>query len=302
MTIPANEAQPGGAEFAVFPRGASRLSPEDRAALQRAVGELERTSLALRLGAILGEQALNLASLIPAPLADMANRAAQAAIRLSLNLALKSLAGKPLQDRRRLHKSLAVFAGAAGGAFGVSSLPLELPFSTTILLRSVADIARAEGHDLEDPRAVLGCLEVFALGGRAATDGSFNFRDSDAQDARLKDGAYLETGYFALRAILAKSVSEAASYLAGRGAASMGAPALVRFVAQIGTQFGVAVSQKFVAQTVPLIGAAGGAAINYAFADHFQAIARGHFTVMRLERRYGERIVRAEYDRLRQAT
>lgn len=82
----------------------------------------------------------------------------------------------------------------------------------------------------------------------------------------------------------------------------MGAPALVRFVAQIGTQFGVAVSQKFVAQTVPLIGAAGGAAINYAFADHFQAIARGHFTVMRLERRYGERIVRAEYDRLRQAT
>jgi EcsC protein family len=250
----------------------------------------------------LGEQARNLACFIPAQLADMANRAAQAAIRVSFNMALKSLAGKPLQDRRRLHKSLAVFAGAAGGAFGVSSLPLELPFSTTILLRSVADIARSEGHDLEDPRAVLACLEVFALGGRAASEGGFNVGDSDAQEARLKDGAYLETGYFALRAILAKSVSEAASYLAGRGTASMTAPALVRFVAQIGTHFGVAVSQKFVAQTVPLIGAAGGAAINYAFADHFQTIARGHFTVMRLERRYGERIVRAEYDRLRRAT
>jgi hypothetical protein len=302
MNIPASELQSDCTGVEVVPGGASRLSPEDRAALQRAVSELERTSLAIRLSAILGEQARTLASFIPAPLADMANRAAQAAIRLSLNLALKSLAGKPLQDRRRLHKSLAVFAGAAGGAFGVSSLPLELPFSTTILLRSVADIARAEGHDLEDPRAVLACLEVFALGGRAASEGRDHFRDNDTQNARLKDGAYLETGYFALRAILAKSVSEAASYLAGRGTASVTAPALVRFVAQIGTHFGVAVSEKLAAQSVPLIGAAGGAAINYAFADHFQAIARGHFTVMRLERRYGERIVRAEYDQLRRAT
>jgi hypothetical protein len=29
-----------------------------------------------------------------------------------------------------MHKSLAVVAGAAGGAFGISSLPVELPFST----------------------------------------------------------------------------------------------------------------------------------------------------------------------------
>ena len=80
---------------------------------------------------------------LPEPSSMALFRAAGAAIRLSLNLALKSLAGKPLQDRRRLHKSLAVVAGAAGGAFGVSGLPLELPFSTTIILRSVADIARA---------------------------------------------------------------------------------------------------------------------------------------------------------------
>ncbi|MBO0734792.1 MAG: EcsC family protein, partial [Methylocapsa sp.] len=117
----------------------------------------------------------------------------------------------------------------------------------------------------------------------------------------FKDGAILETGYFALRAILAKSVSEAASYIAGRGLTSEAAPAIVRFVAQIGAHFGVAVSQKLAAQSVPLIGAAGGAAINYAFADHFQSVARGHFTMLRLERRYGERIVRAECDRIRQA-
>src|SRR5580704_796009 len=277
-----------------FAAGASRLSIDDREALERAMRELERTSLAIRLSSILGRQAGAIASLVPANIAEIASRAAEAAIRSGLNFALRSLAGKPLRDRRRMHKSIAVLAGAAGGAFGISSLPVELPFSTTIMLRSIADIARAEGQDLADPKTALACLEVFALGGR---DGSN--RDIDVPDSNFSDGAVLETGYFALRAILAKSVTEAASYLAGRAAASEAAPALVRLVSQIGTHFGVVVSQKLVAQSVPLIGAAGGAAINYAFADHFQTIARGHFTVLRLERRYGARIIRAEYERMR---
>jgi EcsC protein family len=284
-----------------FLEGASRLSPQDRAMLWRAFKDLERSSLAIRLSTLLGRQASTLASFIPASLAEAANRAADGAIRASLALALKSLAGAPLQDRRRLHNSLAVLAGAAGGALGLTGLPFELPLSTTILLRSIADIARAEGQDLGDPRAVLGCLEVFALGGGASPAAAFKLRDQATEGACLKNGAILETGYFALRAILAKSVSEAASFLAGRGAANTAAPAIVQFTAQIGAHFGVAVSQKLAAQCVPLIGAAGGAAINYAFADHFQTIARGHFTVLRLERRYGGRIIRAEYDQMRQA-
>jgi len=40
----------------------------------------------------------------------------------------------------------------------------------------------------------------------------------------------------------------------------------------------------------------GGAAVNYAFIAHFQAVARGHFTVRRLERFYGREKIRAEYD------
>jgi hypothetical protein len=282
-----------------FAAGASRLSIDDREALGRAIRELERTSLAIRLSSILGRQAGAIAAIVPANIAEIASRAAEAAIRSGLNFALRSLAGKPLRDRRRMHKSIAVLAGAAGGAFGISSLPVELPFSTTIMLRSIADIARAEGQDLADPKTALACLEVFALGGRDGLNRDIRFPDIDVPDANFSDGAVLETGYFALRAILAKSVTEAASYLAGRASASEAAPALVRLVAQIGTHFGVVVSQKLVAQSVPLIGAAGGAAINYAFADHFQTIARGHFTVLRLERRYGARIIRAEYERMR---
>jgi hypothetical protein len=48
-----------------------------------------------------------------------------------------------------------------------------------------------------------------------------------------------------------------------------------------------------------VIGAFGGAVVNYAFIDHFQDVARGHFTVRRLERAYGEAVVRVEYDRIR---
>jgi hypothetical protein len=50
-----------------------------------------------------------------------------------------------------------------------------------------------------------------------------------------------------------------------------------------------------------VVGAVGGAAVNLAFIEHFQDVARGHFTVRRLERVYGAEIVRAEYDRLKTA-
>ena len=53
---------------------------------------------------------------------------------------------------------------------------------------------------------------------------------------------------------------------------------------------------------MPVIGALGGAAVNYAFIDHFQEIARAHFTVRRLERRYGKDTVRAAYERISGAT
>jgi hypothetical protein len=285
-----------------FPGRASGLSSEDLLALERAMHELERTSLAIRLSTILGRQAGAIGSILPGNIAAIANRAAEAAVRSGLGFAVRSLAGKPLKDRRRMHKSIVVLAGAAGGAFGISSLPVELPFSTTIMLRSIADIGRCEGQDLTDPRTALACLEVFALGGRAGSGQASFLPHADVQGAKVKDGAILETGYFALRAILAKSISEAASYLAAGGAVREVAPAFVRLVAQIGSHFGIAVSQKILAQSVPLIGAAGGAAINYAFADHFQAVARGHFTVLRLERQYGAHIIRGEYERIRRGT
>ena len=71
------------------------------------------------------------------------------------------------------------------------------------------------------------------------------------------------------------------------------------FVTQIAGRFGVVVSQKVAAQALPLVGALGGAAVNYAFIDHFQDVARGHFAIRRMERTYGKEIVHAEYERVR---
>jgi hypothetical protein len=54
-------------------------------------------------------------------------------------------------------------------------------------------------------------------------------------------------------------------------------------------------SEKAAAQAVPAIGAAGGAIINTLFIDHFQDMARGHFIIRRLERKYGKEIVEHTY-------
>jgi hypothetical protein len=62
----------------------------------------------------------------------------------------------------------------------------------------------------------------------------------------------------------------------------------------------VVVTQKLAAQALPIAGALGGAAVNYAFIEHFQDVAQGHFTVRRLERSYGKDEVRVEYGRIAQ--
>lgn len=258
----------------------SPMTPADLAALANAVEALEKTSFAARATALLGRQIELAGKLVPAKVSTAVSKAATSALKAAMHVALSSLKNKPQKDSRKFHRTLAAASGAAGGAFGLASLPVELPVSTTVMLRSIADIARGEGEDLTKPEAALACLQVFALGGHTA-------------GADLMDG-----GYFAMRGLLAKSVSEAAAYVAQKGVADEAAPVLVRLLGQIAGRFGVVVSQKLAAQAVPLIGAVGGAAVNIAFTDHFQSLAKGHFTVRRLERLYSPEMVREEYERI----
>jgi hypothetical protein len=256
------------------------MTHEDLAALRRAAQSLEHPGLAARLTNLLGKPIELIGHALPASASQVIAAATSKGLEAALKVALGTMRRRPHAASQLLHKALATASGAAGGAFGLAALPFELPVSTIIMLRSIADIARSEGEHLSDPETALSCVQVFALGGRAgSTDAS-------------------ESGYFAVRGMLAKTVTEAARFLAERGVIQEGSPILVRFVTQVASRFGVVVTQKLAAQALPVVGALGGAAVNYAFIEHFQDVARGHFTVRRLERVYGKDLIKAEYERL----
>jgi hypothetical protein len=258
------------------------VTPKDLAALRTAVRLLEHPGLAARLTNLVGKPVELLGDALPAAASRAIATATAKGLEAALKVALRTMQRAPHAGSQLLHKALAAASGAAGGAFGLATLPIELPVSTIIMLRSIADIARSEGEDLSKPEPALSCVQVFALGGRTGSPNAS------------------ESGYFAARGMLAKSVTEAARFIAERGVIEEGAPILVRFIAQVASRFGVVVTQKVAAQALPVVGALGGAAVNYAFIEHFQEVARGHFTVRRLERVYGKDVVRTEYDRLAQ--
>jgi len=178
------------------------------------------------------------------------------------------------------HKFAVATSGAVGGFLGLAALVVELPVSTVIMLRSIVDIARSEGEAIGDIKTQLACIEVFALGG----------------SKRIGDTT--ETGYYAVRIALARTLIEAEQFIAERGLAEEGAPAIVRLIARIASRFGVVISDKVAAQAVPIVGSVGGASINLLFINHFQSTARGHFIVRNLERKWGEGAVKAEYQNI----
>ena len=258
------------------------MSSEELADLASAVNLLESDNFASRMTRLLGGQVRAIGRALPSSARKAITLATEQALKTALRVALRSLKVNPTaKANNRWHQAAAAATGALGGAFGMAATAVELPVSTTILLRSIAEIAREQGEDLTKPEAALACLEVFALGGERPAE------------------AGLESGYFAVRAGLAQSVSEGARFILKQGLAGETAPVLVRLVSQIAARFGVVVTEKVAAQAVPVLGAVGGAAVNAAFAHHFQAMARGHFTVRRLERKYGDDAVRFEYERLR---
>ena len=176
-----------------------RISYEDQEALRCAKTLLENPSLAAKITGLIGMPIEKALELLPDRWAEVVNGATRKSLETALQAALLTLDDTPQPNSWEfLHKLAVAATGAGGGAFGLAGLPVELPLSTTIMLRSIADIARSEGERLRTPGAKLACLEVFALGGRSKSD--------DAS----------ESAYFLMRGALAKSVSEAAGYITER--------------------------------------------------------------------------------------
>jgi hypothetical protein len=256
------------------------LTNDDINDLKYAKTLLENPSLAARISNLLGTPIEKGFEHLPATWKDVVQRATEKSLAKALNFAVRTMSDKTRPaSSDKTHKILVLATGAGGGTFGLPALTIELPVTTIIMLRSIADIARSEGEQISVLETKIACLEVFALGGRSKSD----------------DGT--ETGYFVLRAALARTIAEATNYIAELGLAREGAPALVKLIATLASRFGIIVSEKAAAQAIPLIGAAGGALINTIFIDHFQNMARGHFIIRRLERLYDKELIRQEYEK-----
>ena len=257
------------------------LSREAQTDLKDAVTLLETDTLALRMSEMVGDPVERLIEQLPESWHQRVGELTQSALTQCLRGALKTMntqeQGPP---SKRLHKVMTAVSGGLGGLGGLATVAVELPVSTGLIFRSIADIARSHGEDMSSLESQLACLEVFALGGPSPSD----------------DGA--NSAYLATRIALAQALRELSQAVAQKGVVQLGAPAVTRLIALIAERFSVQVIEKVSAQLIPALGAIAGATINTIFIDHFQRMAEGHFTLRRLEREYGRDAVRAHYQRV----
>lgn len=236
------------------------LTEKDRIELLEAITLLENPGIAAKITNFIGTPIEKGLEMLPRGLYARIGEVTQAALMKALDVAVNTLEKKNVERPANFwHKGVVAATGAVGGFFGLTALALELPVSTTLMLRSIADIARSQGEDIADPPTRLACLEVFALGGRSERDNA------------------AESGYFAVRGVLAKTIAKAAEFVAKSQIGRESAPVLVRLITRIAERFSIPVTQKVAAQAIPLVGAAGGAVVNTLFMDHFQDMAPGAF-------------------------
>lgn len=256
-----------------------QLTAEDVEALRVAHQHLEHPSLAARLTNFVGLPIERSLRLLPKSWYENLRQGMNRTLLTALESVINPLNGQPgIPAQDGYHKLLAATSGALGGAFGLPAVIAELPMSTIITLRAIADIARSEGEDLSDLHTRLACLEVLALGGRTEED----------------DAA--ETGYYGVRIVLALHLSRIPEKTLEKGILQPSHPALVVLIAAIAARFGIVVTEKAAVQMIPILGALSGALVNVIFIQHFQDIARAHFAVRRLERKYGSELIRREYE------
>ncbi len=258
-----------------------RLSSIEEQELIEAIILLENPGLAAKITTLIGMPIEKGLEMLPDSFRGKVMEVTKSALLRATEAAVFTLKDKSKESSsNRWHKLGAAVSGGVGGFFGLTAMAIELPVSTTVMLRSIADIARSEGEDLSDPNTKLACLEVFALGGRSNEDDK------------------VDSGYLAVRTGLAQSIKNAGQYATSKLISDETAPMVLKIITKIAERFSIQVTEKAAAQAIPAIGAIGGAVVNTLFIDHYQDMAKGHFTVRRLERIHGKELVQARYEEL----
>jgi hypothetical protein len=297
-----------------LPAAAVALSDQECAVLKTAVIDLEYPGFVARASDFLATPIELGLKVLPDKVRDTVTVVCRAAIEKALDVSLLTMDTSfdaqttPQTSSDWWHLGAVAVTGSVGGFVGFASLPVELPFSTIIILRSIADIARSEGEDLETAEARLQCVAVFALGGASDKDdgaevGYFLAREAMATMI-ARTTAYYEAQVAvqmadrlakAAAAGAAKSAAKAALAEAVAAANKLQSTTLVKFIEAVASRYSVVVSESAIAKAGPIIGAALGGVVNTLFISHFQAIARAHFGVRRLEREHGEASIQVAY-------
>ena len=206
-------------------------------------------SLGMQVVNVIGGRVENLVERLPAE----ARLSLEAATRRALEIAFEAAArtrGRVPDTSDWLNTAVTTAMGAAGGSGGLPTAIAELPVTTTVLLRAIQGIAAEHGFDPAEESVRMDCLQVFAASGPLERD----------------DGA--DVAFLAARMSLT-------------GASVRGV------IAKLAPRLSAVLGQKLAAQTVPILGAVAGAAVNYAFTSYYQQMAHVYFGLKRLSRDTG---------------
>lgn len=193
---------------------------------------------------MVGGQAENLLDRLPQPVQDGLQGATERALGLAMRAAQDTRGAVPDQAAW-VNTAVATAMGAAGGIGGLPAALIELPATTTLLLRSIQGVAAQNGFDPNSKNVQFDCIRVFAAAGPLAKD----------------DGADL--GFFSARLTLTGG-------------------AMQKLIASVAPKLATVLGQKLATQTVPVLGAIAGATTNYVYTSYYQQIAQVHFGLRKL--------------------
>ncbi len=269
-----------------------KISPEDLEIIKKAKSDMEQLGWAIRNINIIGNTVESTMRFIPpkvlARLQKLTEKVLMGVVKANLLTIQKNKTFR--KPSNRTYKAIVTGSGTVSGFFGAATglgtaiFASEVALTTKFMMRTIMDIARSEGEDIYSLEGQMACLEVFALGGTSKED----------------DGT--ESSYYATRVALSSSIHKitASSVKATldtlvKGASVVGTNTLTKFISSIASRLSIVLSEKFLAQALPVVGAAGGGTLNYVFVAHFQKMASAHFAIRRLERTYGQALVQETY-------
>lgn len=253
------------------------LEPKHATLLRKTVNILERDAYALRIIDFFGTP-------LDAPLkltSSQKQRGLDRVLRKSMDLCMRWTKGtlrvhSPPQARGWLTQMAATSTGFIAGIFGAISIPIEIPLTIILILRSIAEVAERYPIPPDDMDRRLECLFVMSLAGRVKSP-----------EPRSQ--------YWSVRDAYRPVIIEAGRSIVISSATSSSAQGLLMVLENLMYQLGMALAEGIAARSIPIVGAAAGASMSFIIVSRYRRVAAAHFTLLALEDTYGLKVIREAF-------